>query len=670
MPATPGADPLRVLLARLKGVKQHGNSWRACCPAHDDSQPSLSIGLSSNGDTILVKCHAGCDTSAVLSAVRMELKELFRGAWLQPPRPNPGSGPQPSCSGGPGRIVATYDYTDQSGRLLFQVVRFQPKRFRQRRPDGHGGWLWNLDGVARPLYRLSDLDKAGKEQWIFVVEGEKDADRLAAQGLTATTNPGGAGKWRAEHTATLVGRKVVILCDNDAVGQSHGQGIARDLARANRDAATPGVVRVGTPPNLPPKGDISDWLDAGGSREQLLTMVVIFPVVEVENVPNVPVPVPVPEGAPTSGTGRGTGMGTETKSSDTSPLSTRLADVPARGLSWLWPGRLARGKVAILDGDPGLGKSLVTLDLAARISSGRPLPDQSTALAPPANVLIVNCEDGVADTIRPRLEAMDADLTRIQILHGPTVQGHEFLPGFPRDLHRLERAIKETSAALVVIDPIMAFLDETICTGNDQSVRQALSPLANLGERTGAVILLVRHLNKTGGAKAVYRGGGSIGIIGACRSAWLIGRHPSDDRQRVLAQIKNNLAKPQPSLGYELVSDEHGRPQVAWLGTVDIAADELVGAAALAAELPELERAAALLKDALANGPRPVQEIVADLAKHRISRRTLARAKNEIGVESILEKTATGCRALWQLGEPLAPKLDDPNLDLVRSSLR
>ena len=99
-----------------------------------------------------------------------------------------------------------------------------------------------------------------------------------------------------------------------------------------------------------------------------------------------------------------------------------------------------------------------------------------------------------------------------------------------------------------------------------------------MAEETGCAILLVRHLNKTGGAKAVYRGGGSIGIIGACRSAWLIAKHPDEERQRVVAQVKNNLARPQPSLAYEVVADDQGRPQVAWLGEVDVAADQLVQA--------------------------------------------------------------------------------------------
>src|SRR5262249_1699517 len=149
--------------------------------------------------------------------------------------------------------------------------------------------------------------------------------------------------------------------------------------------------------------------------------------------------------------------------------------------------------------------------------------------------------------------------------------------------------------------------DDTICTGNDQSVRQALAPLARLAEETGCVILLVRHLNKTGGAKAVYRGGGSIGIVGACRSAWLIARHPEEPRRRVLVQVKNNLAAAQPGLLYEVVGDEAGNPQVAWLGEVDLAADQLVGGApAAGGEAPLLRgEVAERLREALKDGPRP-----------------------------------------------------------------
>jgi hypothetical protein len=327
-----------------------------------------------------------------------------------------------------------------------------------------------------------------------------------------------------------------------------------------------------------------------------------------------------------------------------------LADVPPRTIRWLWPGRLAVGKLAILDGDPGLGKSLVTLDLCARVTTGRAFPDQAAVW--PGDVLIVNCEDGVADTIRPRLEGLSADLNRVHVLRGPLESGLERLPSFPRDLPRLERAVRDSGAVLAVIDPIMAFLDDTVCSGNDQSVRQALSPLAALAESTECAILLVRHLNKSGGARAVYRGGGSIGIIGACRSAWVIARHPDDERQRVLAPIKNNLAPPQPSLAYEIVHDEAGRPQVSWLGTVEVGADELVGVGGAAVDGGQLERGVSLLREALAAGPLPAAEVVARLARQGVSRRTVFRARAEAGVLSEVEKTPTGLRSLWRLAPP------------------
>jgi hypothetical protein len=241
--------PVETLLARLSGVKETGTGWSARCPAHDDRRASLSIASDDDG-TVLVKCHAGCGTAAILSAVGLTLKDLF-----------------PSRSGTSRmNIVAEYNYTDADGKLLFQVVRLDPKDFRQRRPDanGKGGWIWNLKGVPRVLYRLPEVRKAVADgQTIYLCEGEKDADRLAKIGLTATTNPGGAGKWCKDYSEVLRGANVVVLPDNDEPGQAHAAKVARKL----RAKAT--SVRIVNLPDLPPKGDESDWLAAGGSREQL-----------------------------------------------------------------------------------------------------------------------------------------------------------------------------------------------------------------------------------------------------------------------------------------------------------------------------------------------------------------------------------------------------------------
>jgi AAA domain len=161
------------------------------------------------------------------------------------------------------KIVASYDYRDAAGALLFQVCRYHPKDFRQRRPDGKGGWSWNLQGIEPVLYRLPELLRAAAGAAVYVVEGEKDAEALRDRLLIATTCPGGAGKWRASYSEALRGRRVVILPDNDPAGEAHAQAIAEAL---HGIAASVRIVRL---PGLPPKGDASDWLAAGGTVEEL-----------------------------------------------------------------------------------------------------------------------------------------------------------------------------------------------------------------------------------------------------------------------------------------------------------------------------------------------------------------------------------------------------------------
>src|SRR5262249_10330511 len=151
-------------------------------------------------------------------------------------------------------------------------VRCAGKRFKQRRPDGRGGWLWKLNGVRRVLYRLPELLSGDESEMVWVAEGEKDVDRLVSLGLVATTNPSGAGKWRDEYSQLLCGRDVVIPEDNDEPGRKHAQQVAQSLNGVAR------TVRILTLPGLPAKGDVSDWLDAAGTKEELLRLAASAPV--------------------------------------------------------------------------------------------------------------------------------------------------------------------------------------------------------------------------------------------------------------------------------------------------------------------------------------------------------------------------------------------------------
>ncbi len=232
--------------------------WMGRCPGHNDSKNSLSISVGDDGRS-LMHCHAGCATSDILRAVGLKAKDLFVSS-------NGSVGGKIKATKPKGKIVATYDYHDANGNLVYQAVRLDPKSFRQRRPDGNG-WLWNMDGVDRVLYRLPEIIQSDTNTVIFAPEGEKDADVLRELGCTATCNVGGAGKWRDEFGEHLRGRHVVILPDNDDPGRKHGEDVANSLAGV---ASRVQVVEL---PDVKPKGDVSDWLDAGGTIAKLMDIV-------------------------------------------------------------------------------------------------------------------------------------------------------------------------------------------------------------------------------------------------------------------------------------------------------------------------------------------------------------------------------------------------------------
>lgn len=251
-PPAPAQAPLQVVLDRLPKATRRGHGWQAPCPAHDDRQPSLSVTEGSDG-AVLLHCHAGCTPEAVVEAMGLRMADLY------PARKTKSLG----------RVVVTYPYTDTTGTLLYEVVRYDPKGFKQRRPDGSGGWTWNLEGVRRVLYRLPEVLGAVREgKTVYVVEGEKDVDNLRSLGLVATCNAGGAGKWLPDYSDTLRGADVVIIPDKDTPGRKHGAQVSQALhGVASR-------VRVVV---VPQGKDASDWLAAGGTLQDLEKLVLAAP---------------------------------------------------------------------------------------------------------------------------------------------------------------------------------------------------------------------------------------------------------------------------------------------------------------------------------------------------------------------------------------------------------
>jgi hypothetical protein len=247
-------SPLEGVLAVLPTARRNGGGWSARCPAHDDRVASLSVSEGDDGRALL-HCHAGCDTSVVLEALNLDAAALF----------------PPKATSNGSHVVATYRYTDERGTVLFEKVRFSPKRFVQRRPDGDG-YTYNLDGVRRVPYRLPELLEGTRaNRWVLIVEGEKAADRLLREGFVATCGSGGAGKWHPEYAEHFAGAKVAVLADADEPGRKHAHDVARSLEGLAAD------VRLVELPKLPDKGDVFDWLEQGHDRAELQQLVLDAP---------------------------------------------------------------------------------------------------------------------------------------------------------------------------------------------------------------------------------------------------------------------------------------------------------------------------------------------------------------------------------------------------------
>jgi hypothetical protein len=286
----------------------------------------------------------------------------------------------------------------------------------------------------------------------------------------------------------------------------------------------------------------------------------------------------------------------------------RVSEVGPSRVSWAWSRRLPFGKLTILDGDPGLGKSTLVADLIARWTQGHSLPGETLGRSPFA-VTMICAEDGVSDTIRPRLEVAGADLARVVVIKG--------LPVFPAQLVELESTVRETQSLAIILDPGLAFIDPDLDAHADAEARRYAAGLADLAERTGAAAIFIRHLNKASGSSALYRGGGSIAFAATARSVLLVATSPEDPAQRILAPTKCNLCAAPPTLLFRVVASGPEEPgRVVWEGETGITAGEALAAAndqRRAVSTAKRSGLMALLRDLLADGPVSVTKVAAAL---------------------------------------------------------
>ena len=585
---------MRVSPVRLRRLGEGGYLASCPCAGHGkgrgDRHQSLAISAGDGGGVVLY-CHAGCQTEDVVAAFGLTMADLMNGNGT----PKTPTSPQLSR-----RIAATYKYEDEDGRLLYQVIRYAPKDFRQRRPDGDGDWIWKLGDTRRVLYHLPEVIAAvAAAEPVYICEGEKDVDALRALDITATCNPHGAGKWRPEYSEFLRGAKVTIIQDKDEPGRQHAAAVAISLAPS---AASVCVVEAAV------GKDAADHIAAGKT------------LAEFVDVGGADAGEPGDEQASAR---------TQHPSSPSPRLKlTPMADVVPVPVEWLWEGRIPRGKLAVVAGDPGLGKSYLTLKMAAIISAGGEWPDGSRARV--GNVLIVSAEDDAADTIRPRLDRLGADVARITMVDGVQRDGSEFAQPFSLKLHvdQLREAIVEKDATIVIVDPLNAFLGG-VDSYKAAEVRGLLSPLAHVAGLTHAAVLAVHHLNKSSSSNALYRASGSLDFVAAARIVHGVAADPEAEGRRVFVPVKCNIAAMPEGLGFSI-----GEQGVVFDGlpvTLD-AATAFSTRSIDHEERSEREMAKTFLREELADGPLLANTVYAAAKDHGFSRVTVRRAADDLHV--------------------------------------
>ncbi len=298
----------------------------------------------------------------------------------------------------------------------------------------------------------------------------------------------------------------------------------------------------------------------------------------------------------------------------------RMSEVQSQEIEWLWYPFIPYGQLTIIQGDPGDGKTTMVLNLAAKLSKGEAL-DENMKVTEPVNVIYQTAEDGLADTVKPRLELAGADCERIIVID-------ESDKSLSMVDERLEQAIVRTGARLLILDPIQAYLGGGMDMNRANEARDMTKKLGALAEKTKCAIILIGHMNKASGNKAAYRGMGSIDFFAVARSVLLVGRVEGESNTRAVVQIKNNLAAFGHPKAFALSEDGFK-----WLGDYEITVDEVLGG--ITPKANKMEQAKQMLRELAETQSAVLSNEIFDRANELgISKRTLENAKKELGVQT------------------------------------
>jgi len=695
-------SPYELVLDKLDEVgsryeRRGPDQVQALCPAHDETNPSLSIRAAVTDDgkeSVLLHCFVGCSIDEVLAALGLGKRDLFAGNGasakpasiksgrtysprgskakadtsmaknglpvrsqsvqsVQSPDTGPtgptggfggltgGFGHSPAGDGKPMEVhlVCTYTYQDEAGNVLYSKLRYSDKSFRFQSPGGS----YTLNGTRRVLYNLPAVNAAiAAGQTIYVAEGEKDCDALAGIGLAATCNDSGASKpgdskWKPECTQTLRDADVIVIADRDKAGYTHARRVHDELV---------GVARSVVVVEAREGKDAFDHLAAGYSVDDF---------VPVEFDPD------------------DTEPGHETKAPANFSRELRLTRASAMKplrVHWAWEGRLALGALSLLAGPEGLGKSTLIAWLVAQVTKGTL---EGEHFSQPKAVVIAATEDSWEHTIIPRLMAAGADLNRVFRVDAVSAEGDLLALCLPGDLKRLGDITAEHDVSMLVLDPLTSRLDGKLDTHKDSETRQALEPLVRFAETAGISVVGIMHFNKSGSTDPLALIMASKAFTAVARSVSTVIKDPDDETHngRLFGTPKNNLGRGDlPVLkftveGQPIETDGDGTAwtgRLDWHGEADITIADALKQAASDGDSHATSDAAEWLKQYMhTQGGKSDQGDIAKAAhKAGHSESAIKRAKGKLNMT--YRKAGFPAVATWYMPghEPDEPELDEP----------
>ncbi len=618
---------------RLDHVRPCGGGVTARCPAHDDRHNSLSV--TPGRDRILIKCHAGCSIEKILEAMGLTLADLFYQSRNGARQMTTSSSEErltleqfARAKGFTCEFLRAHGVSEENQRLVFHYLTVDGQRAARQRIrrslSGDKRFIWSrADGRPIPygVWRVVEWRKKNVFD-LFIVEGESDSLTLWLHHFAAIGIPGADNCSLLQATHVTWARRIYIVRENDRGGEVFERGLTGRLAELQFQGDVR-VIEMSRAEVKDPNELHIKFINEPGAFESEFQA-----LIELAR----PIELPV--------------VGVEVVSAE---------QIQPERIRWLWPNRVPRAKLVVFAGPPGLGKSFVALDIAARLSTGAQWPDGTGGTR--GRVIIFSAEDTPSDTIVPRLISQGAERAMIHIaqkVRDVNRDGELTRRSFSlvHDLPKLERLLdRYDDTALVVIDPVSAYTGAVDTHKNAEVRSNILDPLADLAHRRDVTILAVTHFNK-GAGNGLDRIAGSIAFGAAPRYVWGFADDPEQPGRRLMLFGKTNVGPTVTGLAFRIVGLDEGQAQLQWLA--DSVTENLDDFLRRQAEVQKdangsrLTVAKNMLLDLLRDGGRPAAEVEQHIRAAGVSESTYKRARWDLGVVASKERYRGG----WVLTLP------------------